>query len=83
VSVDEEQRETELQKALKQSSWPDMDEGALPSSYINKVQTCLDKRVTKLNDLKTRYTLISVPSALQKSRPAWYSIVSLFTVVCV
>ena len=52
---------TEAQ-ALKQITFPEMDDDALPSSYITKVLTCLGKWQVKMGDLSMKLSCSGHPS---------------------
>jgi len=53
VSERAEDKLTEAQ-ALKQITFPEMDDDGLPSSYIAKVLTCLGKWQVKMGDLSMK-----------------------------
>ena len=42
-------------KSLKQISFPEMDADGLPSSYVQKVITCLSKWQMKMEDLNEKF----------------------------
>ena len=42
-------------KSLKQISFPEMDSDGLPSSYVQKVLTCLSKWQMKMEDLNEKF----------------------------
>ena len=47
----EADRELAWSKTLKTVSWPEMDDDALPSSYVCKVMCCLGKWQLKISDV--------------------------------
>ena len=48
----EADRELAWSKTLKTVSWPEMDDDALPSSYVQKVLNCLGKWQLKMGQLQ-------------------------------
>ena len=51
---------------LKAMSWPMMDEDGLPSSYVNKVLTCLSKWRVKMEGLIETLGVVEEPGSNMK-----------------
>ena len=60
----------EVIQLRKKAGIPEMDPEASPSTYVNKIQLCISKRVQKLNDLRLAFNNTKKLTPNQEKYPA-------------